>query len=206
MDNQIFMNKQGDFLKPKKTPFILRPILIIFGVVIFLEILLGIKSLLTPIKVVPKKTEVLILSGGTVTLSSSKTNYKIGEAVPVVIKISTGNHLTAGTDLVLKYDPLKLEASASSFIKGQTTYGEFPAININPTAGQVRVSGVAAVEKVGFNGNGDFGTLQFRAKQAGPTEVSLDFKPNLTNDSNMVEVGTNKDILENVNSVKINIQ
>lgn len=206
MDNQIFMNKQGDFLKPKKTLNLLKPIFIVFGVVIVLEILLGIKDLLTPVKVVPKKMETSALSAGSITLSTSKDSYKTGEVVPVLIKLSTGKHLTAGADLVLKYDPAKLEASASSFIKGKTTYDEFPAININPVLGQVRVSGVAAIERAGFNGSGDFGILQFRAKQAGPTEISLDFEPNLTNDSNMVEVGTNKDILEMVNSVKINIQ
>lgn len=200
------MNKQVDFLKPKKVSSVLKPILIVFGVVIVMEVLFGLKSLLTPVKIAPKKTEVSVLSGGSINLTLAKANYRVGEVVPVAITLSTGNHLTAGTDLVLKYDPLKLEASPSSFTAGKTTYDEFPPINVNPLVGQVRVSGVAAVGKVGFNGRGDFGILEFKAKQSGSTEISLDFKPNLTNDSNMVEVGTDKDILETINSVKVNIQ
>lgn len=72
--------------------------------------------------------------------------------------------------------------------------------------GFLRISGVVSTNKPGFNGEGVFGKINFKAKGAGVAEISLDFVQSQTNDSNMVEVGTNKDVLGKITSVKINIQ
>lgn len=204
MDNQIFTNKVSDFQKTyKEGKPIFKIILIIFAVVLAVEILVGLKTLLTPIKVV-KKTE-SVLTKASINLSTAKSVYKVGEAVSLLIKVSTGNRLSAGADLVLKYDPNFLEVSTPSFVKG-STYDDYPAIDVDLTKGIIRASGLVSSSKQGFNGSGDFGELNFTAKALGETNITLEFSPGNTADSNIMEAITNKDILEKGGSVKINIQ
>lgn len=205
MDNQIFINKASDFQKTyKESKPIFKIILIIFAAVLVVEILIGLKTLLTPIKVV-KPTEPVLLSEASINLSTAKSSYKVGEGVPLLIKVSTGNRLSAGADLVLKYDPKILEVSTQSFVKG-TAYDDYPAIDVDLNKGIIRVSGVVSASKQGFNGSGDFGEINFTAKASGETNISLEYLPNTTSDSNIMEAITNKDILEKGGSVKINIQ
>lgn len=206
MDNQIFTNYKPNFQKPlSKSLPILKVVFIIFALVIVFELLLGAKKLFTPIKVVRKVVPFSSLSEGSINLTANKSSFKVGEKVPVLVKISTGNHLTAGVDLVLKYNPAILEASPSPVISGNT-FDDYPALTIDAKAGILRASGLVAPAKSGFNGSGDFGTINFTAKSSGMTEVSLDFSKDATGDSNMMESITNKDILGKTGSVKINIQ
>ena len=197
MENETLVNKI------QKLP-ILRLIFIILGVVIFIEILIGLKTFFTPIKFVSKPQVQTVNNQSSIGLSVVKQSYKLGETVPVVVKISTGGHLSAGVDLVLKYDPTKLEVSASSFVPG-SIFDDYPKSKIEPN-GVLRISGLISANKSGFNGEGEFGTINFSAKASGALDILLDFTPNLTSDSNMVEMGTNKDILQQVTGVKINIE
>lgn len=189
--------------EPKKSLPVLRIIIIVFAAVLAIEALIGAKTLLTPIPSL-KKPQAQTITAASLTLSAPKS-VKVGENVPVSVKVSTGGHLTTGVDLVLKYDSSKLEASDSAFTPG-TIYDDYPPININSINGVIRISGVVGVNKPGFNGSGNFGILQFSAKSSGSTTVSLDFKAGQTNDSNILEVGTNNDVLGQVGSATINIQ
>ncbi len=211
MDNQIFTYKSEKSENSQKPPKIGLPILkiifIVFAAVIAFELLMGAKTLFTPIKVV-KKTPVAVVvsvSEGSIDLTAEKSAYKIGEIVPVLIKVSTGNHLISGVDLVLKYDPSMLEASGSSLMKG-SVFDEYPQINIDSKNGILRSSGLISPAKSGFRGSGDFGKINFSAKAPGVAIISLEFTPNATNESNMVELETIKNILGKVGNVKINIQ
>ncbi len=207
MDNQIFNYQNSDFQKPPKAGLpILRIIFFIFAAVIAFELLMGAKTLLTPIKVIQKTPSTVVLSEGVINLSTLQSSYGVSETVPVAVKVSTGNHLTSGVDLVLKYDPVILEASSAALIKG-SAFDEYPDVNIDSKNGILRASGVVSPAKLGFNGNnGDFGVINFTAISKGMTTISLEFSPNATDDSNMVELETNKDVLGKVSSVKINIQ
>ena len=119
MDNQIFNYQNSDFQKPPKAGLpILRIIFFIFAAVIAFELLMGAKTLLTPIKVIQKTPSTVVLSEGVINLSTLQSSYGVSETVPVAVKVSTGNHLTSGVDLVLKYDPVILEASSAALIKG----------------------------------------------------------------------------------------
>ncbi len=205
MDNQTLTYHAQDFQNnPKKGLPILRIIFVILALVILVELIIGLKTLLTPVST-SKQAQQTTSSAGEIMLGSANKIYHVGDLVPVTVRISTGGHPTQGVDLVIKYDPTKLEASASGFIKGDV-YDDYPALNINSDKGVLRVSGIVGISKPGFIGNGNFGTINFKAKLSGITDVSLDFSPGLTNDTNMVEVGNSKDILEKVSGVKINIQ
>lgn len=206
MDNQIFTNQPQNFPKtPQKSFPILKIIFMVLALAILVEVAVGLKTLLTPIKVVTKPQVTNTLSDGSITLGTINSSVNKGDLVPVTLSVSTGGHLVAGVDLVVRYDPNILEASSSAaFVKGDI-FGDYPPVN-NETKGILRISGLVSADKLGFNGNGVFGTINFIAKSAGSTNISLDFTPNLTSDSNMVEVGTNKDVLQKVSNVTLNIQ
>ena len=206
MENQVFINQNQDFQKlPKAGLPVIRIIVIVFAAVIAFELLVGAKTLLRPIKVVQKTQSQVVLSEGVINLSTPKSLYKVSEIVPVFVKVSTGNHLTSGVDLVIRYDPSMLAASGSALTKG-LAFDDYPQIDIDSKNGILRVSGVISPGKSGFNGNGDFGVINFTAISKGISNISLEFSPNATNDSNMMELETNKDVLGKVSEVKINIE
>lgn len=206
MDNQTFTYQTKTPANPfKKGLLFLKIIFIILGVVILIEIIIGLKTLLSPVPT-PKKPVVNVsVSQGQILLSSPKQIFLVGEIVPVNIRVSTGGHPIQGVDLVVKYDPSKLTASSSGFIKGEA-YDDYPVANIDVDKGILRMSGIVSVGKPGFIGNGNFGTINFKAKSVGSSDISLIFSPGSTNDSNMIEVGSSKDVLGQVSDVKINIQ
>jgi len=201
MDNQIFTYETFSKEPPKRGFKLGKIIIIVFALIIAVELILGLKMLLAPISI-SKKAPLKPLSSAIISLTTTKTNFRVADSVPVGIKISTGGHTSLGTDVILTYDPKVLEASPTSFIKGDI-YDDYPAIDSG--SGQLRISGVSSVGKPGFNGAGNFGTVNFKAKGAGSPIVSVKFIPQSSSDSN-VYGSDNMDILGKVGSVKINIQ
>mgnify|MGYP003395392594 CR=1 FL=1 len=72
--------------------------------------------------------------------------------------------------------------------------------------GLLRISGLVSTLKAGFNGTGEFRTINFVAKAAGIVDLSLDFFKDKTSDTNILEISTNKDILGSVENIKVVIQ
>lgn len=206
MDNQnptVYTTEEK--VKPNKkwwqTWRIIYPIL---GVVLLVEIVLGLKTLLAPL---PKSTKQSLqpITGASISLFSDKPNIKLGETVPVKVRVWTGGRITSGTDLVLRFDPKVLEASSTAFVRGKI-YTDYPLISVDSQRGVIRVSGIASTAKAAFSGIGEFGVINFKAKGIGVTTLTVDFKKGLTNESNVMGVSTNEDLLEKVNSLKITIQ
>lgn len=126
-----------------------------------------------------------------------KSNYQVGEIIPVVIKVVTGGNPTDSADLILKFDPAKLTPETKFFELGQI-YSEYPVAEVNQDLGFVQVSATTALNQTGFTGIGELVKLSFKAKSAGQTDLQILFSPNLTSESNLVLSGTTKDILTQV--------
>jgi hypothetical protein len=172
------------------------------GLVILIEVVIGVKTLLTPIPAVGK---IAPLYGAKISLIPSKESFKIGDYVPVAIRVSTGGRATVGTDLVLQYDPKYLEAPAqANFLRGQI-YKDYPVISIDNKTGQVRVSGVDSPGESGFSGIGILGEMIFTAKKEGKTTLQIQFKPGGTNLTNVIENTTAKNLLDQVYNLDVNI-
>lgn len=196
--------------KPKKTfdlksklpgwLFSAKVIFLAIGLVVLLELFFGIKMLTKPTIRIGKAENLTV---GKIVLSSSNQSYKVGENVSIDIRISTGGHTTDGTDLVLKYDPNFLEATGNNIFDIGDVYSQYPNVNIDPKNGLIRISGVSDDE--GFNGTGDFATLNLKAKKDGSTNLSVDYTPSSTSDSNIIETNTTKDILGQVFDLDLNI-
>lgn len=142
----------------------------------------------------------------TIILKALKSEFKLGENLPVTIELSTAKS-TDGTDVVIIYDPKKLQV-VSGASKAPVTvgslYNEYPSNKIDENTGRIFISGVTS-QANGVVGNGVFGSITFKAKVAGPTTISIDFTPNSTVDSNIIETKTAKDVLTGVNNLEINI-
>lgn len=135
-----------------------------------------------------------------ITLSSSKTEYKVGEQISISINISSSKRVD-GADLIITYNPKVLTAKPA--ILG-TIFSDYPQNTVDATLGKVSISGITA-EPGGVRPEGNFATLNLVAKSAGVARIALDFTPGQTGDTNVSETGTGKDILEKVNELEINI-
>lgn len=146
-------------------------------------------------------------AGGTITLSTSKDNLKVGESVKVEVNIDSAVP-SDGTDIILNYDPnlLMVEASGSAKkpVQAGSVYHDYPINEVNEREGKLVVSGISNGAS-GIVAKGLFGTVEFRAKAAGNARISLDFTPGSTIDSNIIESKTSKDILTGVNNLTLTI-
>jgi hypothetical protein len=145
------------------------------------------------------------LSEGKLILVSSRKDYKIGEIVPVTVKIATGGNISDSTDLVLRFDPKILEAPSASFIRLGEIYADYPVADFDKNSGIVKISGTTPPRGIGFEGVGTFATLYFKAKSAGSTTVQAEFEKGSTADSNIVLTQSTKDILTEVINADIMI-
>lgn len=176
----------------------------LLGLVLIVELVFGLKTLLTPLPK-SKVQSIQPITGASILLSADKTNYTVGETIPVKVRVWTGGHNTSGTDLSLRFDPKILEATSAAFTRGKI-YADFPFINIDSKNGIIKVSAVIATNKQAFNGIGELGVINFTAKKVGQTMLTVDFKKGATNDSNVIGVAANEDLLDKVNNLKITVQ
>lgn len=195
----------GKAVKPNKkwwqTWRIIYPIL---GAVVIVELILGLKTLLAPL---PRSTQQSLqpITAASISLSSDKPNIKLGETVPVKIRLWTGGRSTSGTDLVLRFNPKILEASSTAFVRG-IIYPDYPLISVDSKNGVIRISGIASTANQAFSGIGEFGMINFKAKGKGVTTLAVDFKKGQTDDSNVISIKTNEDVLEKVKDLKLTIE
>lgn len=183
-----------------------RILYVVLGAIILTQVYWGYKTLTAP---VPGSNVVTPLSGGKLYLISSQTDYKTGDTIPVTIRVNTGGWTTDGTDILLKYnkDILEIEGNSPTAFKRGSIYQEYPVINIDSQAGTVQISGIATAtsEKKGFNGIDVFGILNFKAKQSGNAKIEIEFQKDNTEDSNIIETSSSRDILEEVTNLELKI-
>lgn len=169
------------------------------------EVIFAIKTLTAPTP--PPPTAQLKSQPASVNLSLEAVgqDFKVGKVVTVNVRVNTGERRTDGIDLVLNFDPKILEATPASLIK-TTIYPDYPQMRVDSKVGLVQISGISGVEGKTFKGEGILATINFRAKAAGKTTLTIDFAKGQTNDSNVVESATGLDILEGVNNLSLTIK
>lgn len=141
-----------------------------------------------------------------ISLTVPKSQFKIGEIIPVGININS-NTSTIGTDLIIHYDPNLLIIAPASLNAPVTVggiYDEYPLNSVDSKKGIIAVSGITNQTK-GVIPKGLFGTILFQAKAAGTAKVFLNFAKGKTNDTNLIDIKSSADILEEVRNVDITI-
>lgn len=175
----------------------------ILGIVLLLEVITGVKSLLTPPAKSRSASQTQPITTGKIVLAASKKNFSLAENIPVRVNVFTGGQATAGTDVVLHFNPKKLQAL--SFDKGKI-YDDYPLVKIDNTVGLIRISAVTAAGKKGFAGGGDLGKANFKARQPGETSLTINFKKGATYDSNIMTAADSQDILSAVTNLTLEIK
>lgn len=196
MDNQ-------EPTQEKKWSFGPKIIFGLIGVILAVEAIYAFKTFTKPLPPPPPKIQPI--SGGKIVLLSPKKEYKVGETVPVAVRVVTGGHQSGGTDVTLKYDPKILEATGAANLKKGLIYPEYPLLSVDGKTGDVRISGISGTG-ASFNGIGVLATINFKAKAFGKSSVTIDFTYGATDDSNIVDSSSSQDILEEVFNLEVEIK
>lgn len=190
----------GSILKPKT-------IFLGLAIILLVEVIIGVKTLLSPTQS-PSAIDQSVLAplpqtqNAKITLSSDKESYRVSQEVLITVNLTTGQYQSDGTDVVLGFDPQSLEPTDKFFEKG-SLYQDYPGVKKDSARGTVSASGIAVSS--GFSGSGVFGTFKFRAKKVGESLIELKFTKGLTTDSNIIESGSAKDLLQEGSKVEIKI-
>lgn len=201
MDNFNNQNLQGTIKKFS----VAKIIFIILGLVLLGEVIYAVKVLTVPAPLpVPVRRAEIKPTVGKISLSTPKTSFRVGEVMQIVASIDSGGNTVDGVDLVIKYNPKVLEATPGGLIKGKI-FDEYPFLSVDSDKGLISISGISSLGN-NFKGSGQFAVINFKAKALGTSSLVVDFTKDSTADSNMVEAGTSKDILEVVNNLSLTVQ
>lgn len=179
-------------------------IFLVLGLILLVELIYAIRVLTLPTPLpagrIPMQSQV-----GKISLNAPKGAYRVNEVVSVNVNIDTGLQAIDGVDVIINYDPKVLEASSGGLLKG-SIFEEYPIMSADASKGLISISGISSLQN-SFKGTGQFATINFKAKVAGRTELTIDFKgKGSTVDSNLVEANTSKDILEQVVNLELIVQ
>jgi hypothetical protein len=139
-----------------------------------------------------------------ITLNPEKNTLSVGQTGNLTIDYFTANKTIQGIDVVLKYDPSALEFAPNFFSAGPV-FTQYPITQISPSD-TIRISAVATVSQIGFNGSGTLGTIQFVAKKIGQTKIEIVYQENQTTETNLVELQSGQEILQLVKGATIDIK
>ncbi len=133
-------------------------------------------------------------ASATLTMTPATTTIAVGSTVTLDINVDSAGAKTIGTDVIVKYDPAKLEFV--SITKG-TVYSSYSTEVKDTTAGTVSLSGFVNTNEIstGVAVKGVFAKVTFKGKVAGAAAVSFDFTQGDSKDSNVVDVTSGSDIL-----------
>ncbi len=179
-----------------------RNIFIALGAIIALEVIWAGWFLIQSNQNVPRpvvSTQAAI-QPTSITLSSDKSEYRVGDEVIVSVTLSSSRKVD-GADLIISFDPKVLTAREATL---GTIFSDYPQNKVDVSLGKVSVSGITS-QQGGIVPSGEFGRIAFLVKATGTTKISLDFSLGVTVDTNVIESGTGKDILETVNQLELNI-
>lgn len=174
----------------------------LLGAIILVEVIIGVRTFFN--SSFPPVPKIQPLGFGKIILDVPKTNYQIGEEVPVEVRIVTAGKTTDSTDLVLHYNPKQVQMIASKLKLG-SIYFDYPIADDDTPTGIIRISGITPPGEEGFNGIGTFATIPFKTLKEGDASFSVEFTKDSTTDSNLVESGAPKDILTEVRDRDIKI-
>ncbi len=177
----------------------------ILGVIILVEIIYAVRVLSSSSPSVTSVQKANIETPqGKISLTTPKTTYKVNEDISVSVIVDTGGRLLDGVDLIAHFDPKVLSATPGAIIRGQI-FDEYPLMSVDSKKGLFSVSGINTLQN-SYQGRAKFVVFNLKAKAPGKTSLTIDFQKGLTSDSNMVEAGTSKDILEVVGNLELNVQ
>lgn len=179
--------------------------MIVLILLVIIEIVLGWNFLAKRRSSLPVQVEVMPVVKLLVPkmfFSFSSSTLKVNKESEIKIMIETGGKLITGADVVIKYDPDLL--TIKKIVPGKL-FPYYPILKIKKDKGQVEITGtIVSPEQQSFDGVGELASLSVVPLKEGEISLSFDFTSGKTNDSNLAEKGTGKDVLKEVETVNFN--
>ena len=141
-------------------------------------------------------------NAATLQISPSTGTQLVVSVFTVTLLLDTESAGADGVDVhYLRYDPAFLEVQGTTITSGTL----FPNTNTNAVNAQIGAIDFSQVSSGGsqFTGQGALATIQFKALKAGTTNLTLDFTPNATTDTNVSSFGS--DVLASVTNAQFTI-
>ena len=203
MDEINTENPVPEVAVPKKR-FSPKIILLILVVVVLGEIIFAVKTLTSPIsKIGQNKTSI---GKANIALLLGKSEYAVGEVLPIKIRVDTNDNKTSGTDVLLRFDPKIFEASGTGVITKGTIYQDYPVASVDSKVGLITISGISQTKENGYSGIGILATVNLKAKAPGQTKITLDFTPDSIKDTNILDATSSRDLLQQVMPLSLTIK
>lgn len=177
----------------KKLFFILIGVLVVASIGVFI-------ILLRTGQIAPQAA----ITGVTLALSPSTSTRTINSTFTVNIVLNTNGQETAGSDVIINYNPADLEVQDSNTsvagiqIAPGTLYASYPINSVNSTTGKINISGIITPGGTGYTGTGTLATITFKALRIAISNVTFDFTLDSTVDSNVTSKVTYTDMLASV--------
>lgn len=184
--------------------------LILIGVVIY-EVIVGIQSLSFPNSSQNEGlssqdmplTSPLPIGDAVLALISDKSEYQVGEKIPVVVQLSTSGNLVGNVSVVIKYDPKLVSLEGDNFFTNGNVYQINPLITKDAAKGILRISADAGSPLNGFSGVGNVGVVNFTAQSAGNSNFNLE---NSSGNSQVINQLSKKNILGSVVNLSVQVK
>jgi len=144
------------------------------------------------------------VSAAELSLQTEKPKLKLGQATTVAIVLFGGED-TLGTDVILTYDPQKLEASEVKARDLYPAYNPADGKRIDADKGKIFLSGSGGLGQ-SIKAKGVFAVVTFLAKSPGQTTIAFDYQVGSTTKTGIIDL-TGKDLLTATpRSVTVTIQ
>lgn len=145
------------------------------------------------------------IDGPSFSFSPLQDSLKVNEVKELKIVINSKGKFLTGADAVIKFDPNVIE------IVDNPQPGEifpfYPILKVKPEIGEITITGtITDPNQPHFQGEGIFATIFVKPLKTGETSLKFKFSPGRTDDSNLAEKTTGKDILVKVNDISLSIK
>lgn len=151
----------------------------------------------------PSPTQPIGGAGASFAISPASPAVDVGQEITLSVRLNTNGVETAGSDLVLNYDPRFISISD---IAAGLLYDQYVGKTIDNTNGTVTLSGISSSPTSLFSGTGTFATIRVKGVAAGVSPLTIVFTPGNSNDSNIVSFASQQDILARVTSGAVTVQ
>lgn len=145
-----------------------------------------------------------IKNGASLSFSPETVNVSLGEEFTLDIVVNTADEESGGSDVVINFQPEKIEAL--EIVPGKI-YPLYLRKKIDNIKGKIIISAGAIDDKQPtFKGKGKLATLKLKAKNSGKTNLLFEFMEKATHESNVLANKTSQDLLIKVENAEINIK
>jgi hypothetical protein len=135
--------------------------------------------------------------------SKTQVSASLGEELDVDVTIDTQSKAVAGADAVILYNPQYIEVVS---VDPGDVFADYPARFYDNTNGKIMVSGIVSSKHNLYRGRGVMARIRFRTKAMGASQITFQYTPGDTTDSNVASMSEPGDILTSVNSISLAVQ